>query len=184
MSNPSISTVWELFQTDEPARLGPERRISAQGKAELCAAVSRALAGHGCSETRAQLILALLLLWHDHLEAAHSIAQGIASVDGSLVHAIMHRREPDYDNSLYWWRKVGRHSAFVEIGRQANARLLSAHEIALSKSFLANGLWRPGAFVEACQAVADRPEQDERVRLLQELQRIEFEVLLGQFLNA
>lgn len=42
------------------------------------------------------------------LDTAHKIAQnqeGDPLADS--IHAIIHRREGDYSNSLYWWRRVG-----------------------------------------------------------------------------
>ena len=45
------------------------------------------------------------------LDSAHKIAQ---SQEGDpladTIHAIIHRREGDYSNSLYWWRRVGSHT--------------------------------------------------------------------------
>ena len=48
-----------------------------------------------------------LYLWNDCLKESHRISQKIESETGSFWHAIMHRREPDFSNSKYWWGKVG-----------------------------------------------------------------------------
>lgn len=48
-----------------------------------------------------------LWLLADDLDACHKICQDIATPLGSAWHAIMHRREGDFSNSLYWWRRAG-----------------------------------------------------------------------------
>jgi hypothetical protein len=53
----------------------------------------------------------LLALWHDHRghwDTAHTIAQGIASTEGSVVHAYLHRVEGDLSNAQYWYSRAGR----------------------------------------------------------------------------
>lgn len=48
-----------------------------------------------------------LWLLADDLPTCHRICQDIPTPLGSAWHAIMHRREGDFSNSLYWWRRVG-----------------------------------------------------------------------------
>jgi hypothetical protein len=128
---------------------------------------------------RQQLIRSLVLLWHDHLDASHTISQGIENSDGSFVHAIMHRREPDAWNSKYWWRRVGNHPAFPEIARRVGEFLRSrrGEEVDLAKQLLPNGAWDAAAFVDACDAAKDNA----LIETLREIQRIETEVLLEYF---
>jgi hypothetical protein len=48
-------------------------------------------------------------LWHDwngNWEMAHEIAQDVVSVDGSWVHAYLHRKEGDLSNAAYWYEKA------------------------------------------------------------------------------
>ena len=42
--------------------------------------------------------------WHH----AHRIAQADSSLDGSWVHAYLHRVEGDLGNASYWYRSAGR----------------------------------------------------------------------------
>lgn len=48
-----------------------------------------------------------LWLYVDDLNRSHEISQTIESPIGSLWHGIMHRREGDFWNSKYWFRKAG-----------------------------------------------------------------------------
>ena len=56
-----------------------------------------------------------LWLYVDELERSHSVSQKIASPTGSYWHAIMHRREGDFSNSHYWFRRTGWHPAMGRI---------------------------------------------------------------------
>lgn len=78
---------------------------------------------------------AALYLWNDDLNQAHLLAQEIESATGSLIHAIMHRRQADFSNSKYWFRQVGAHPVFINL----------VHEF--------SG-WDPVSFVDRCQQVA------------------------------
>jgi len=172
-----------LIATAEPAHLGPERRQSALGEAELRAAVRDAVSGSGLPDSQARLILAHVLLWHDCLDASHTLSQAIDTPDGSFLHAIMHRREPDYWNSKYWWRQAGRHPAFDDVGRRAGGCLQSAGRADLGELLLPDGVWQPSVFVDACESVASRSGGDPEVMVLRLLQQIEFEVLLERWLQ-
>jgi hypothetical protein len=77
------------------------------------------------ASTRGDACRAGLLLWNDDLDASHSIAQDIEDATGSYWHAIMHRREGDYSNANYWWRRTGEHPAFGKVHDAVLATLQS-----------------------------------------------------------
>ena len=52
-----------------------------------------------------------LWLYFDELDRSHAICQHIETPTGAFWHAIMHRREGDFSNSHYWYRRAGRHPA-------------------------------------------------------------------------
>jgi len=91
-----------------------------------------------------------LLLWADCLEESHTLSQEIPSPTGSLWHGIMHRREPDYDNSRYWFGRAGDHPAFTGIYEAVLGALSEdASEGAGDLKTLVEtwGEWKPEAFV-------------------------------------
>jgi hypothetical protein len=176
MSDETIARIKQLLATNELAELGPGPRVGVLSEAALDGQFEAWLPGTKLSRTRQQLIRSLVLLWHDHLDASHTISQGIENADGSFVHAMMHRREPDAWNSKYWWRRVGNHSAFPEIGRRVS-ELLSGENSDLAKRLVPGGHWDASAFVDACDAARDKA----LIATLREIQRIETEVLLEYF---
>ncbi|BAM02247.1 hypothetical protein [Phycisphaera mikurensis] len=60
-------------------------------------------------------LAAALWLYVDDLDRAHDLVQALHTPTGSLLHAILHRREGDFPNALYWYRKAGHHPAFARI---------------------------------------------------------------------
>ena len=62
-----------------------------------------------------QPLVAALWLYIDELDRSHRVSQGIEDQTGSFWHGIMHRREGDFSNSHYWFRKVGRHPAMADV---------------------------------------------------------------------
>jgi len=174
----------QLLTTSELAELGPTKRTSSRPLSALEASLDEVIRDTKLPSVSQQLVRALILLWHDHLDASHTISQGIENPDGSLVHAIMHRREPDYWNSKYWWRRVGKHPCFPELARRVTEVLKKEGEQDLVAKLVPHGNWDAFAFVDACEAAAGLPASDKRVRLLREIQRIESEVALDHFLGT
>jgi len=165
--------------TPEPPALGPGPRDGIKPEAALEHELEEVFARN--PGRNQQLIRALLLLWHDHLETAHSIAQEIDNDDGAFVHGIMHRREPDYGNAKYWFRRVGNHRTFTEIANRAGALLEVRKQTELSRKLLSQGTWDAFAFIDACEEAA---QSVSAAAVLRELQRIETECLLEEFSTA
>jgi hypothetical protein len=164
--------------------LGPGPRKDVLPHDQLDQPLEKLLAHTALSSTARDLVRALVLLWHDRLDPAHAIAQGIEDVNGSFLHGIVHRREPDYGNARYWFRRVGAHGAFPEIARQAAALLETRRNPTLRAKLIPDGEWDPFAFIDLCENAGNRPAADPQVELLREIQAIESHALLDHFLNS
>jgi hypothetical protein len=174
----------KLLATADPPELGPGPRSGVRAETALREELDTILRDGSLYPTSGDLIRSLVLLWHDHLDSSHTISQSIETSDGSFLHAIMHRREPDYWNSKYWWRRAGKHPCFAELGKRVAALLDSRNESELRTRLISHGGWDACAFVDVCETAAREAKASNRVELLREVQRIETEVALEYFLRG
>jgi hypothetical protein len=117
-------------------------------------------------------IRAGLLLFSGDLDGAHRISQELETPDGSYWHALVHRREPDYSNARYWFRRVGSHPVPGELLQAFRGRKGAAAEISSS------GLWDPCRMVDLVEA-ALKGRRGELVDDLEEIQEREMLLLLA-----
>jgi hypothetical protein len=167
-----------LFETLQLPDLGPGPRLGIKSEVEVKKCLDKILGNSNAQAEQRELISALVLLWHDHLDAAHELAQDIANATGSFIHGIMHRREPDYGNAAYWFRRVGKHPAFAEIANRVRTALQAKAEADLAKKLIPGGAWDPFAFISACERAARNSSHGDERELLREVQAIESRALL------
>jgi hypothetical protein len=172
----------ELIRISDLAELGPKPRPSRMPRAELESQLETWFERRAIARDDRPALLSAGLLWQDHLEEAHALAQEISTTTGSFLHAIMHRREPDYHNACYWFHRVGRHDAFYAIARTATPFLVKQGEQLLAPKLIPNGLWNPFAFVDACAEALRPASASHNLEILRQLQRIELESLVGTLL--
>jgi len=169
-----------LLSSPGVPELGPGPRAGVLGVDKLDVQLRKPL--EGLPFSLQQLIRAVVYLWHDHFENAHSIAQGIETADGSYLHGILHRREPDYSNARYWFHRVGKHPCFIPLAEKAAALLAGAAASQLQKLLVPDGKWDPFVFIEACAAASN--DDPAEVALLREIQAAELRLLLEHFLRS
>lgn len=124
------------------------------------------------SGANVELCRAGLLLWNDDLNAAHPLTQEISSATGSFWHAIVHRREADFSNALYWWNRTGHHPVFEEI---CDLVLHRTPDFPFLDEIRASGQWEPRAFTLFCQRAHRNGEFQAE---LEAVQRLEMRALL------
>lgn len=183
-AKPELKDFAKLLGTGGLPELGPGPRAGILPHAELEQNLNQLLEHGSLPSVSRDLIRALILLWHDRLDPAHVIAQGIENSDGSFVHGIVHRREPDYSNAAYWFRRVHAHPCYPKLAKRIDEKLTAANALSVKDELLPRGEWDPLAFIRLCEKAAKRPTNDPQVELLRNVQGIETEVLLEHFLNS
>ena len=116
-----------------------------------------------------------LLLWNDDLDASHTLSQALPDAFGSWLHGTMHRREGDFPNSKYWFRRAGTHAGFAQMaGRAAEVVANAGTQPAPALAALTER-WDPFAFVDLC-AAASRHDSGSTA-LLEAVQAAELDLL-------
>jgi len=116
-------------------------------------------------------------LWNDFLDESHTISQEIHTTTGSFWHAIMHRRERDYSNSKYWFRKVSYHEVFDAVAQRAVLLAGGTDQYGL----LDGENWDPYVFVDLCQQAANGDSAV--LSYCQAVTRVEWELLFDYCYN-
>jgi hypothetical protein len=165
----------ELLQERRLPPLGPGSPDPAVRPRLQDLTVERAFAPHQVRDRdMAAACLAGLWLLHDFLDESHTISQAIHTPTGSYWHGLMHRREPDFENAKYWFRRVGAHPVFDAV-RAAAAEVAAAAPHPAAGFLTTQRAWDPFAFIDlGADAVAGRVPCEQ---LCRQVQQREWEVL-------
>lgn len=180
MKSNEILLPGQFFETPTPPRIGPQKRAGTHSLKELDQEMKAFFQNSAHKQRLHDLIRALVYLWHDHLDASHTISQGIEDHEGSYLHGIMHRRELDYGNAKYWFRRIGAHPVLKRVG-ESLTQALPAAEKELVSSAIKGGVLDPYAFVDLCEKAGS--SQGEINVVLEKVQALEFRELLRCFLE-
>ena len=130
------AAVSSVVNPDRVCELGPgdsvqnlRDRLTALTPNELFAPL------HITDHDMAKCCLSGVWLWNDFLDESHTISQNVETTTGSYWHGIMHRREEDFSNAKYWFRRVGSHPVFDDLARAA-AQLAEEFEATGEAAFL------------------------------------------------
>ncbi|HZZ29594.1 MAG TPA: hypothetical protein VFE46_16475 [Pirellulales bacterium] len=161
-----------LLETAPVNSLGPGRPVEVQRKSlealsSSTQSLEAAFVGHHIVDrSLAQACLAGLWLRFNFLDQSHTISQEIHNATGSFWHGMMHRREPDYDNAKYWFRRVGRHPVFATLCNAAKEAAVDSPDPA-TKFLLQQTDWNPFAFVDLVSASKKGSAVEELCRQIQ-----------------
>ncbi|MCG9132711.1 hypothetical protein J5I95_13620 [Candidatus Poribacteria bacterium] len=183
---PAITEVIEKLETGNPLpTLVPQEAWSTELTETLASSsLDDLFQGKSVKNTTfGEAIKSGLLLWNDALDESHTISQELQNQTGSYWHGIMHRREPDYSNSKYWFGRVGTHPIFPALRERALAVLKETLNPSDALAHIAETIeteekWDAYQFIDWCQAAENGPDADV-TRFLQQVQAEEIKLLLA-----
>jgi len=144
--------------------LGPGSANAAMRPKLAALTVEKSFVGKSIVDrSAAECCISALWLWHDFLDESHEISQEVQSIDGSYWHGIMHRREPDYGNAKYWFRRVPKHEIFEPLAARARELAVKAKLDGPAEFLAAQTPWDAFRFVDLCEAVARGRSQHEQL---------------------
>ena len=127
----------------------------------------------------AQVMVALVLIARDALDAAHDIVGELGCSEATYAHAMIHRREgqatgeaglPGYSNSRYWFGNLGEHPLFPAVHE-----FVATHP-ACPRQLRARTEWDPATFVGLCDK-SERAGAEEALAFCTAVQQREWEML-------
>lgn len=172
---------WSVVGTQTPPELDGGPRADVRPPSQLRDSMGLLAADFSIPARVSNLLLASAFLYNDQHDEAHDIVQDLSCHEGCLLHAILHRREPDYWNAKYWFRRATDHPAYRALTPEAAALARTPGSEALLRRLTLAGTLDPIAMVDECEAAAGNPS-GEAARFLRQVQRLEFEAIVAHLL--
>ena len=155
-----------LLQPELLERLCPAEPLSYGLLQKVREAEEASLVGNDpVSKGGAEMVRGGLYYAVDALDPAHRIFQDEKSDLGSYWHGMMHRREGDFDNARYWFRRAGKLPFFQRLHRAAGE---------IWPDGARQSDWDPYLFTGECEQARYGAENG---ATLSKVQRAEFEVI-------
>lgn len=174
---------WDIVQTDDLPDLGPGPRARVMAAHELVRKLDAWLRQAGIEEPARAYLRAAALLYHDHHDPAHDLVQEGHDADAALIHAILHRREPDYWNAKYWFRRIGEHAVYRQLAARVPALAGEGPLRAMAHRLTMTGSVDPFALVDEVERVSRGRAGGPESEFLRRLQHAEFETLVLHLLG-
>ena len=152
----------------------------------------RELEAESGAEAGLRALLSGLYLCNGSLEKSHALAQSVHDATGSYWHGIMHRMEPDYGNSRYWFRRTGRHPVFGRLAERTRDFLAEPGVMPAAGTAAAKALsrlasleeWDPFLWIDIVAGQAAGKLGGEGMSAVLHIQWIELEELLDYTYRA
>ena len=124
--------------------------------------------GDAADRDDASALLAGLWLLAGDLDRSHTFSQSLETPTGSYWHGIMHRRERDFGNAKYWFRRVGQHPIHEPLAAAARAIFDAADAKAITGNagltrLAGASTWDAMAMVDAVEMCASSQNRHERL---------------------
>ncbi len=150
---PAVAALLENAKLNE---LGPGSGESSMRK-QLAALTPATVAAPHALGSRDMALACMAGLWlrHDFLDESHRISQDLDNRTGSYWHGIMHRREPDFSNAKYWFRRVGDHPVFEPLWYTARDLAAEGAAPKAARFLIEQPAWDPFRFVDLCELALD-----------------------------
>jgi hypothetical protein len=145
-----IEGLMALMPHESSPSLDSSRRTRTASPGDVRNRVHEILQDSQIGEDIRDLLVSLVLLWNDQLDPCHDICQGYGHPEASYIHGMMHRREGDFGNAKYWFRRAQP----LDDQKDFSENVASAFKTISGRNpdadYLQPSVWSPEKFVDAC----------------------------------